>query len=81
MYEHLATFTATQGVVFIGRAQEKTAVFRTEKRRNGEGRSYPWIVKSTGMINHFYFYCVDDDFGPFFIKFSLLLPLQREAVL
>jgi len=25
MHQHLATFTATQGVVFIGRAQEKTA--------------------------------------------------------
>src|SRR5665647_1694536 len=51
MHEYLAGFTATEGVVFIGRAQEKTAVFRTEKRRNAEGRSYPWIVKSTGMLN------------------------------
>ena len=73
MHEHLAGFTAAQGVVFIGRAQEKTAVFRTEKRRNAEGRSYPWIVKSTGMVNHFYFYCVDEDFGPFFIKFCSYL--------
>lgn len=21
------------------------------------------------MVNHFYFYCVDEDFGPFFLKF------------
>ena len=27
-----------EGVLFIGRAQEKTTVFRTEKRRNAEGR-------------------------------------------
>ena len=27
-------FTAEEGVLFIGRAQEKTAVFRTEKRRD-----------------------------------------------
>ena len=39
MHEHLGWFSAAQGVVFIGRAQEKTAVFRTEKRRNGEGGS------------------------------------------
>ena len=37
MHEHLARFTAEEGVVFIGRAQEKTALFRTEKRHNAEG--------------------------------------------
>src|SRR6476646_10321925 len=31
MHEYLAKFTAQEGVVFIGRAQEKTSVFRTEK--------------------------------------------------
>jgi len=41
--------------VFIGRAQEKTSLFRTEKRHNADGRPYPWIVKATGVINHFYF--------------------------
>ena len=30
---------------------------------------YPWIVRSTAMVNHYYFYCVDEDFGPFFLKF------------
>ena len=74
MREHLATFTAPEGVVFIGRAQEKTPLFRAERRLNGEGRSYPWIVKSTGMVNHFYLYCVDEDFGPFFIKFCSYFP-------
>ena len=59
MHEHLAEFTGTEGVLFIGRAQEKTTVFRTEKRRDARGDSYPWIVKSTGMVNHFYFYCLD----------------------
>ena len=74
MHEHLATFTAQEGVMFIGRAQEKTSVFRTEKRRHDDGVTYPWIVKSTGVINHFYFYCVDCDFGPFFIKFCSYFP-------
>lgn len=31
MHEHLEQFTAPEGVVFIGRAQEKTPLFRTEK--------------------------------------------------
>lgn len=27
--------------------------------------AYPWIVKTTGVINQFYFYCVETDFGPY----------------
>jgi hypothetical protein len=61
-------------VLFIGRAQEKTSLFRTEKRRDAEGRAYPWIVKTTGVVNHFYVYAVDDDFGPFFLKFCSYFP-------
>jgi len=55
MLERLKHFTAAEGVVFIGRAQEKTTVFRTEKRRHPDGVTYPWIVKTTGVINQFYF--------------------------
>lgn len=50
---------AAQGrerVLAVGKAQEKTPVFRTQKRRNPEtGAVYPWIVKTTAMVNHFYF--------------------------
>ena len=74
MHEHLRSFTPAQGVVFIGRAQEKTTLFRTEKRHHPSGVAYPWIVKTTGMVNHFYFYCLDADFGPFFIKFCSYFP-------
>jgi hypothetical protein len=51
MHQHLARFTGTEGVLFIGRAQEKTSLFRTEKRRDANGDSYPWIVKTTGVVN------------------------------
>jgi len=78
MQERLRHFTAAQGVVFIGRAQEKNTVFRTEKRHHQDGVSYPWIVKSTGIINQFYFYCVDSDFGPFFLKFSTYFPYNAK---
>jgi hypothetical protein len=84
MHEHLAAFEAagrTEGVVFIGRAQEKTVLFRTEKRHNAAGVAYPWIVKSTGMVNHFYFYCVDEDFGPFFLKFCSYFPYNARLCL
>ena len=78
MHEQLAGFTGTEGVVFIGRAQEKTALFRTEKRRDGHGDAYPWIVKTTGVVNQFYFYCLDDDFGPFFLKFCSYFPYNAK---
>ena len=81
MHEHLARFTGTEGVLFVGRAQEKTKLFRTEKRRDANGDSYPWIVASTGLVNHFYFYCVDDDFGPFFVKFCSYFPYNAKLCL
>jgi hypothetical protein len=81
MAERLASFEAAEGVVFIGRAQEKTTMFRTEKRRDADGRAYPWIVKATGVVNHFYFYCLDADFGPFFLKFGSYFPYNAKLCL
>ena len=80
--QHLRTFTQTEGVVFIGKAQEKTPVFRTERRRNDQtGATYPWLVRSTAMVNHFYLYCLDRDFGPFFLKFSTYFPYNAKLCL
>jgi hypothetical protein len=84
MHAQLAAFEAaggTEGVLFIGRAQEKTGLFRTERRRNAEGNSYPWIVRSTGVVNHFYVYAVDADFGPFFLKFCSYFPYNARLCL
>lgn len=73
--QHLAKWGRKEGVVFVGRAQEKTRVFRTEGRHDAKtGKRYPWIVSSTAMVNHFYFYCFDEDFGPFFLKFCTYFP-------
>lgn len=80
--QHLRNFTQTEGVVFIGKAQEKTPVFRTERRRNEKtGATYPWLVRSTAMVNHFYLYCRDRDFGPFFLKFSTYFPYTAKLCL
>jgi hypothetical protein len=73
--ERLRDFSSSEGVVFIGKAQEKAPIYRTEKRRNPHtGQAYPWIVRSTGMVNHYYWYCVDAEFGPFFLKFCSYFP-------
>jgi len=54
MQQFLAGHDGSEGVLFIGRAQEKTSVFRTEKRRGADGVSYPWIVKTTGVVNRWF---------------------------
>src|SRR6202790_4519817 len=35
--QYLAAFTGEEGVLFVGKAQEKASVFRTEKRRDARG--------------------------------------------
>jgi hypothetical protein len=30
------------------------------------------------MVNHYYFYCVDEDFGPFFLKFCSYFPYNAK---
>jgi hypothetical protein len=80
--EYRKKFSAPEGVLFIGKAQEKTSVFRTERRRNDQtGATYPWLVRSTAMVNHFYVYCVDRDFGPFFLKFCTYFPYNAKLCL
>src|SRR6266851_5797867 len=82
MAEHLRKFQREEGVVFVGKAQEKTPVFRTEKRKSPTtGRPYPWIVRSTAMVNHYYVYAVDRDFGPFFLKFCSYFPFNAKLCL
>ena len=73
--QFLAKFGQDEGVLFVGRAQEKAGVWHTQRRRNPvTGGSYAWLVRSSAFINFFYFYCVDADFGPFFLKFSTYFP-------
>jgi hypothetical protein len=80
--KYLRQFQGSEGVLFIGKAQEKTPVIRTERRRNEQtGATYPWLVRSTAMVNHFYVYCVDRDFGPFFLKFCTYFPYNAKLCL
>jgi len=79
--QYLAAFEDEEGVLFIGKAQEKASVFRTEKRRDAAGKQYPWIIRSTAMPNHYYVYIVDRDFGPLFIKFCSYFPYPAKLCL
>ena len=80
--EYLARCPHAEGVLFIGKAQEKVKVVRTQRRRNPRtGKSYPWLIKSTAMVNQYYFYCVDRDFGPFFLKLCSYFPYNGKVCL
>src|SRR5947208_13296217 len=79
--EYLASFPNDEGVLFVGKAQEKASVFRTEKRRRPDGSTYPWIYRSTTPVNHYYVYLLDRDFGPLFIKFCSSFPYAVKVCL
>jgi hypothetical protein len=79
--EHRARWKGGEGVLFLGKAQEKVNVFRTEKRTAANGKKYAWIVKSSVPVNQLYFYCIDEDFGPFFLKFCTYFPYNAKLCL
>jgi hypothetical protein len=79
--QRLKKFKAAEGVVFVGVAQEKARVPRTVRKQFGQGGTIPWIDYTTAMVNVYYFYCVDEDFGPFFIKFCSYFPYTAKLCL
>ena len=57
-------------------------MLRTGQRHDpATGASYPWLYSTTAMVNYFYFYAVDDDFGPFFLKFCSYFPYNAKLCL
>lgn len=77
--EYRKRFCGEEGVLFIGKAQERAAVVRTERRRDGKtGGSYAWLYRSSAMVNQYYVYAIDRDFGPFFLKFCSYFPYNAK---
>lgn len=81
LHRYLARFPGQEGVLFIGKAQEKAWVFRTEKRTDAQGKKYPWIIRSTAMVMHYYVYILDRDCGPLFLKFCTYFPYPAKLCL
>lgn len=80
--ERLRHFEEPEGVMYIGIAQEKFSTFRVEQKINVEtGTAFPWLSRSSVMCNQYYFYLVDADFGPLFIKFSSYFPYTARICL
>ena len=79
---YLSDFEGDEGVLFVGVAQEKAAVCRTRRQYNSStGASYAWLYKTTAYVNYYYFYCLDDDFGPFCIKLCSYFPYNGKLLI
>ena len=67
-------FTAPEGVVLVGVAQEKMRSFKAHKR---PGRGHTPVFdfsRQPVAVNHYYFYVQDRAWGPAFLKIGTYLP-------
>ena len=79
---YLQASDGSEQVLFVGVAQEKARLWTTVKRRNPEtGASYPWLVRASRVVNQYYFYGIDDDFGLFFIKLCSYFPYNGKVLI
>ena len=77
--EYLAGHHGGECILFAGVAQEKNRVWRTAQRQDrATGKRYPWLYQEPAMVNHWYFYGFDADFGPFHIKFCGYFPFTGQ---
>jgi hypothetical protein len=81
LQQKLRRFKMPEGLIFVGVAQEKVRVPRTTRKACPGGGTIPWIIYSTAMVNVYYFYCRDQDFGPFFLKFCSYFPYSANLCL
>jgi hypothetical protein len=68
------------GVLFIGVAQEKARAFKATKAKDRDYVSFSFS-KQWVYVNHYYFYLVDEDFGPGFIKVCAYAPYPMKIYL
>ena len=75
-----AQFAGTEGVVFIGVAQERAHAFRASKRVDGPLVGFQYSRQPV-YVNYYYFYLLDEDFGPAFIKVCSYAPFTLKVYL
>ena len=72
--KQFAAFDGKEGVVFIGVAQERASAFRSTKEKRSDGLVRFNFYRGSVSVNHYYFYILDRDFGPAFIKLCSYFP-------
>ena len=73
-------FSATEGVVFIGVAQEKMTGFKARKETLGKCVRFQFSMQSV-FVRTYYFYLQDAEFGPAFIKIGAYAPYPVKVCL
>ena len=72
---HRARFAKPNGVVLIGKAQEKTLGFTARRKDHGTKVWFEYSRREV-WVTHYYFYILDEDFGLFFIKVCTYFPFD-----
>jgi len=72
-----------EAVVLIGVAQERVTAFRATKPAESQRPGIPFFRfhRASVFVNQYYFYILDRDFGPTFIKFSSYAPFSVRVCL
>jgi hypothetical protein len=72
---YLTKFEKKQGVVLIGKAQEKALGYKGQRKDHG---TKVWFEYSRQSVNvtYYYFYILDEEFGLFFIKVCTYFPFD-----
>ena len=69
------------GAVCRGGAGKAAGIPHRRRRNPVTGATYPWLVAASGVVNQYYFYCVDEDFGPVCVKFSGYFPYTGRLII
>ena len=72
--EYRRRFSASEGVVVLGVAQERCWSFKATKRRDGRASVSFDFSRQPVYVNQYYFYFQDQEWGPGFLKISSYLP-------
>ncbi|MBC8507273.1 MAG: hypothetical protein H8D34_20610 [Chloroflexi bacterium] len=73
--EHLKEYPGKQGVVLIGKAQEKALGYKAKAKKKGKRVWFDYRRQSL-FVTYYYFYIMDEDFGLFFIKVCTYFPFD-----
>lgn len=72
---YLAKFEKKQGVVLIGKAQEKALGYKGQRKDHGTKVWFDYSRQSL-FVTYYYFYILDEEFGLFFIKVCTYFPFD-----
>jgi hypothetical protein len=72
---YLEQFEKKQGVVLIGKAQEKALGYKAQRKDHGTKVWFDYSRQSV-FVTYYYFYILDEDFGLFFIKVCTYFPFD-----